>query len=162
VNLKRYYRCCKRIRKLWNKLGCEPEDDCLCHRCFKLRTELARKKEKQNSDVAVFTSGDFLLKKRGCLKIPTVIPKSKKQLRKERRAAWWKEYEEYIHSPRWHDVRKNKIEEAGNKCEDCGATEVILHCHHKHYGTLKRERNGDLELLCVPCHQKRHPKKRIR
>ncbi len=42
------------------------------------------------------------------------------------------------------------------RCEDCDINDVPLEAHHKHYGSLGREKMSDLACLCRGCHQSRH------
>lgn len=46
----------------------------------------------------------------------------------------------------------------GKKCGRCGLegpdSEVVLTLHHKHYQSLGRELESDVELLCEQCHEK--------
>ena len=68
-------------------------------------------------------------------------------------------YLKYISSRQWKKVRKQKISEAGGKCEECGATHR-LEVHHLTYKRLCCERMEDLQVLCRDCHDKKHPGKR--
>jgi 5-methylcytosine-specific restriction endonuclease McrA len=61
--------------------------------------------------------------------------------------------EGYLKSEHWQEVRKEKLKQAGYKCERCGAKES-LDIHHLHYRTLGHERMSDLQALCRSCHQK--------
>ena len=64
-------------------------------------------------------------------------------------------YEWYLSSAKWQGKRRLKLAEVGNKCEECGA-EGVLDVHHKTYARLGAEELADLEVLCRPCHEKRH------
>lgn len=50
---------------------------------------------------------------------------------------------------------------AGSKCEHCGVTvsrrKGTGHVHHKTYEREGNEDLRDLELLCLQCHNERHP-----
>ena len=63
-------------------------------------------------------------------------------------------YAEYLASNWWKARRRAKLESTGFTCERCPnrATQV----HHKHYKTLGREKNEDLESLCGACHEHEH------
>lgn len=65
------------------------------------------------------------------------------------------EYEEYIHSAEWQEVRLKAFEHYGRKCMECGS-EGILHVHHNNYKNFKHERIKDLRILCEECHVKVH------
>jgi 5-methylcytosine-specific restriction endonuclease McrA len=74
-------------------------------------------------------------------------------LRRERITRRQQSYREYLKSEHWQEIRKEKLKEAGYKCESCGAKES-LDIHHRHYRTLGHERMSDLQALCRPCHRK--------
>lgn len=66
------------------------------------------------------------------------------------------QYQQHIASGQWQSLRRRVKEERGNCCERCGAENVSLALHHKHYGTLGKERPQDVEVLCQDCHLKEH------
>lgn len=73
-------------------------------------------------------------------------------------------YRKYIRSIEWK-VFADKIKESrGNKCEECGADrkDTILHAHHLTYERFMNELPEDIQVLCVPCHDKKHPEKHRR
>ena len=74
-------------------------------------------------------------------------------LRRERTTRRQQSYQEYLKSDHWREVRKEKLKEAGYKCERCGAKES-LDIHHLTYARLGHERMSDLQALCRPCHRK--------
>jgi 5-methylcytosine-specific restriction endonuclease McrA len=63
-------------------------------------------------------------------------------------------YAEYLQSKWWKIKRWVKLKSTKGRCERCGgkATQV----HHKHYRTVGREKNIDLESICGPCHKREH------
>jgi 5-methylcytosine-specific restriction endonuclease McrA len=63
-------------------------------------------------------------------------------------------YASYLESEWWKFKRRQKLDSVKGVCERCGrkATQV----HHKHYKTLGRENNVDLEAVCGDCHQREH------
>jgi hypothetical protein len=63
--------------------------------------------------------------------------------------------EVYLKSPHWMKVRSIKLASVGNKCESCGLSGP-LDVHHKHYKTIRKEKNRDLLALCRTCHQFEH------
>jgi hypothetical protein len=65
------------------------------------------------------------------------------------------EYREYLKSRHWTQRRKLAIEQAGGKCNRCGATS-FLQVHHLSYERLYMERKKDLEVLCRGCHENEH------
>jgi len=63
--------------------------------------------------------------------------------------------------------RKKAIKRAGNKCEICGRSDLILHAHHKkkaiygkgHSATNKNDNSlSNLLVLCIKCHRQNHSK----
>lgn len=74
-------------------------------------------------------------------------------LRRERTTRRQQSYQEYLKSAHWQEIRKEKLKEAGYKCEKCGAKES-LDIHHLTYARLGHERMSDLQALCRPCHRK--------
>lgn len=64
-------------------------------------------------------------------------------------------YEHYTLSGAWRKRRKRKLKSVKHTCERCGS-KVRLQVHHKHYRTVGREKNSDLEVLCESCHDKHH------
>jgi 5-methylcytosine-specific restriction endonuclease McrA len=91
---------------------------------------------------------------------------------KWRRARLWKlglkteEYEQYLATPHWQELRKLKLErqksELGyNCCEECDARsaasrKTALSVHHVTYERLGEEPLEDLKIICRPCHDKEH------
>lgn len=65
-------------------------------------------------------------------------------------------YHEYIDSPEWRERVNHYKELAGWKCQECGSP-TRLTGHHRHYLNIGNEPPDDIEILCWPCHQKRHP-----
>jgi 5-methylcytosine-specific restriction endonuclease McrA len=64
-----------------------------------------------------------------------------------------------LHSQRWRELRARLIVERGG-CERCGYPpgqgDVALTLHHLTYRRFGAERDEDLEVLCVPCHEARY------
>lgn len=73
------------------------------------------------------------------------------------------EYKKYMKSITWKLFSDKIKADRGNKCEDCGANGkgVVLHAHHLTYDRFKNELPEDIQVLCKPCHQKKHPNKKI-
>lgn len=69
-------------------------------------------------------------------------------------ASWRAAYRERIDSFAWRGKRMRLITERGGVCERCGRRRRPLHLHHKTYERLGRERDSDLEVVCVSCHRK--------
>lgn len=90
--------------------------------------------------------------------VKRILPPSKTNQKKEYI------YKKYISSLEWR-IFSNKIKnERGNKCEECGShrEDVILHAHHLTYERFGNELPEDIQVLCVPCHEKKHPRKKKR
>lgn len=52
---------------------------------------------------------------------------------------------------RYQELRKRRLAKAGYQCEKCSSPRD-LQLHHRHYGTLGRERLSDVVILCDACH----------
>jgi hypothetical protein len=70
------------------------------------------------------------------------------------------EYNNYLNSNKWKTFRKKLIKERGNKCEKCSKENVLLHAHHLTYKRFMNELPEDILLVCVPCHDEIHGKKK--
>lgn len=68
------------------------------------------------------------------------------------------EYGDYLRSPWWKFIRHVKIDDAGQNCQLCSATEGQLDVHHRTYERLGDEQLDDLTVLCRKCHSKFHDK----
>jgi 5-methylcytosine-specific restriction endonuclease McrA len=69
---------------------------------------------------------------------------------------WWPSYNAYLDSPEWAAVRAAALDAAGHLCELCQeapATQV----HHLSYAHAGGERPEELQAVCAPCHEARHP-----
>ena len=64
-------------------------------------------------------------------------------------------YQEYINSKAWEIRRRLAIQLAGARCEVC-KRENELHVHHLSYENLGAERDEDLLVVCVRCHNDLH------
>lgn len=63
-------------------------------------------------------------------------------------------YSEYLKSEHWQKTRARKLRRANYKCERC--LNRAWQVHHKHYKTLWRECDSDLEAICGECHKSEH------
>ncbi|MGG7079669.1 HNH endonuclease [Clostridium sardiniense] len=61
----------------------------------------------------------------------------------------------YLKSEHWERTRDRALKRAGYRCEECGSNKN-LNVHHKTYDNIWNERDEDLEVLCQPCHYRRH------
>lgn len=64
-------------------------------------------------------------------------------------------YQSYLHSEKWRELRAKKIKSCHFKCEGCG-TNHGLQVHHLTYKRIFNERMNDLMVLCGDCHAKTH------
>lgn len=88
------------------------------------------------------------------------LPKERKLTHVPKKSLSRKEmYEFYINSPDWGRFRRSIFAVRGYKCEQCGTLEGQMHVHHLHYRTFTEERPEDVQVLCIPCHEKTHGKK---
>lgn len=65
------------------------------------------------------------------------------------------DYHVYIESKAWRARRKQYYDRHGKQCEVCGSTDAVQ-LHHRHYNTLGREKDKDLQALCRGCHENHH------
>lgn len=87
---------------------------------------------------------------------PNVVARRRRLQRQRRlRELGYKDYDAYLRSPHWRQVK------ARYRCSDqpqdciCGETER-LQVHHLTYERVGDERLKDLTLLCLPCHAMIH------
>jgi hypothetical protein len=85
-----------------------------------------------------------------------ILPRKKKRRRKHK-AKRPPNYKIYIRSEAWDKFRGSVIKARGRICEDCGTRVGEMNLHHVTYARLGRERPDDVQILCVPCHARRHP-----
>jgi len=71
------------------------------------------------------------------------------------REAWYRNY--YLAMPSWRFARRVKFFLNGRRCQVCGSP-YSLDVHHKSYRFLWLEWlfPFTLEILCRPCHNRRH------
>lgn len=66
-------------------------------------------------------------------------------------------YALFLDSDFWRQLASQARKAAGNKCQRCGVTGVILQAHHKFYRENWFDTQlSDLECLCRDCHRKEH------
>ena len=63
------------------------------------------------------------------------------------------------------EAKRLALERAGGLCERCGKPGNVLnwelHVHHITYERQGHEEVGDLEVICLDCHGKEHPRHRF-
>lgn len=67
------------------------------------------------------------------------------------------EYQEYLKSDHWKEIRLKALDRAGNRCQLCSSTDN-LNVHHNTYKNRGNEDLKDLVVLCRECHAKFHDK----
>ena len=69
-------------------------------------------------------------------------------------------YEAYLCSKSWRKKQNAIKERCNNVCEDCHQY-AMVDVHHITYENIGDERLDELLGLCVACHQRKHPEKKI-
>lgn len=64
-------------------------------------------------------------------------------------------YNRYLQSNEWFELRKRKLESVGNACEKCEFG-YELRVHHLTYERIGQEKLSDLKVLCARCHNDNH------
>ena len=64
-------------------------------------------------------------------------------------------YKEYMLSELWRITRGMQLHEDKHTCQMCGRKQE-LRVHHLTYENLGQEKDGDLQTLCVRCHNDVH------
>lgn len=85
-------------------------------------------------------------------------PKAKK-IRAAKNAEKRMNYEQYMKSVEWKNLRMSIYAKRGRKCEKCGQDKGEIHAHHLTYERFTKELEEDIMLLCRPCHEKEHGRK---
>lgn len=67
----------------------------------------------------------------------------------------YEQYNQYLQSDHWQNLRMAKLEMVKRTCEHCGAT-GSLDCHHIRYRDLYDVQLSDLAALCRDCHEWLH------
>ena len=67
---------------------------------------------------------------------------------------WRDKYNQRISSKEWQELRHRLIAARGNQCQCCKKSGITLQLHHDTYERLGEERDEDLAVLCIPCHEK--------
>lgn len=68
---------------------------------------------------------------------------------------WWDDYNSYLASPEWQDVRSRVLERDRHLCQGCliSPAEVV---HHLTYAHVRHELLFELTSLCQACHARAH------
>jgi hypothetical protein len=65
------------------------------------------------------------------------------------------EYQEYLKSEHWQEMRRTVLRDAGGRCQVCNSSERC-EVHHRTYERVGEEYPSDLIVLCRACHEKFH------
>jgi hypothetical protein len=83
------------------------------------------------------------------ISVPTPTPEIEVNMSKR------KDYNRYLQSDHWADLRRRKFSESGRNCKNCGSVKVP-HVHHINYRHLIDCTLDDLLVLCKICHDDLH------
>lgn len=86
-------------------------------------------------------------------KLATYVSQADAAMREDERRA---EYENYIHSPKWREKRRQVMERCGGVCEGCKIKKAVQ-VHHLTYDNFGDELLFQLVGVCADCHGKCHP-----
>jgi len=78
----------------------------------------------------------------------------------EIKGEWWELYTDYLKSEEWNSKRESRLIIDNNRCFICNS-DFPLQIHHMHYKNVGDEFMEDLITVCINCHQKLHPYKKI-
>lgn len=68
------------------------------------------------------------------------------------------DYNDYIHSDKWLERRRQTLLRDGFRCQKCGSRR-FLHVHHLTYARFGNEKLEDLQTVCKECHETIHGRK---
>lgn len=87
--------------------------------------------------------------------VPAHVDRRAFQRHRRIRQLGYKDYDDYLLSPAWSDVkRRYRASDMPQMCA-CGATKG-LQMHHKTYERVGQERLEDLAVMCKTCHRDLH------
>lgn len=72
-------------------------------------------------------------------------------------AEWRRQYNEYLESEAWQEIRAIVLQRANWVCEGCARAKAIQ-VHHLTYQHLGYEFLWELKAVCLACHERAHPK----
>jgi hypothetical protein len=72
----------------------------------------------------------------------------------------WIDYQQYLQTNYWKELRKLALDKAGNRCQICNSPSQ-LRVHHRTYSRRGFEDMLDLTVLCDPCHSLFHQRLRL-
>lgn len=77
------------------------------------------------------------------------------------RPNWWDEYNKYLRSISWMELRDEAIKRDNYRCQHCGAALTLQNAHAHHlsyegYNTSGHSTLDEITTLCRDCHRKAH------
>lgn len=93
-----------------------------------------------------------------CKKLFDYIEKLVTDYREVHNELWWKNYDEYLLTNKWQNIRSLVLERDNYICQGC-LNSKAKDVHHTTYANLFDELLFQLIPLCRSCHQKLHPEK---
>jgi hypothetical protein len=76
---------------------------------------------------------------------------------KETTSSSKKEYDKYLNTEHWRNLRLKIAEQRNYKCEKCKKiVRKSYHIHHLTYDNIGKEKDEDLMFLCEKCHNEIH------
>jgi len=80
---------------------------------------------------------------------------AKKTTAKKQSPKWYHDYQAYLDSMAWRDLRFGVMERDGEKCRVCGKTASQVH-HHKYPKCYADDCEDNCIAICKECHQRVH------
>lgn len=79
---------------------------------------------------------------------------------KEKDEQWWRQYNEYLRTQHWHDIRKKVLDRDGGVCQACLRNKATTahHLSYNLYNLLGRSAAFELVAICHTCHKTIHPR----
>lgn len=72
------------------------------------------------------------------------------------------DYQKYITSTKWRNIRKQILQHRGRVCEVCKKAHYRLEVHHLTYERLGAEKYTDLLVVCPDCHAVEDKKREVK
>lgn len=94
-------------------------------------------------------------KPRRIYKVRYPVPQPPDARSRTRSGPWWDWYNGYLRSEVWAEVRRRVLVRAKGTCQDC-RTRPAAEVHHLTYIRVGRECWGDLQAVCLECHDRTH------
>jgi hypothetical protein len=69
------------------------------------------------------------------------------------------DYEAYLQTRHWLELRLRIYELRKHACQRCHKQISVYQVHHVNYIRLGKERDSDVQLVCVKCHEIIHKRK---